>query len=135
MRFEVNKHSDGGLSLHEFLQYMKTAKPGAYTLEVKKGRKRTLPQNALYWQRSQCIANYTGDTKEALHEYFMQQRGYVRPLSFKTGPLQLPVRMSSTELNTEQFSQLMAEQDELTRFLNEGKPPHEWLKLPTTETA
>lgn len=65
--------------------------------------KRTLDQNALYWMWMDIIANYIGDSKEAVH----QDMGYhflPRIVSSQTGN-SYPV--STTKLNTKEMSEYM----------------------------
>lgn len=93
--------------------------------ELKK--QRTPDQNRLYWARNAELSSETGYSKEALHEQFMVRAGYGKRLKFKSADYFF--RVSSTELDTKQFSVLMGYQDELAQFLNEDRQPDQMIRL------
>jgi len=93
--------------------------------ELKK--QRTPDQNRLYWARNAELSSETGYSKEALHEQFMVRAGYGKRLQFKSADYFF--RVSSTELDTKQFSVLMGYQDELAAFLNEDREPDQMIRL------
>lgn len=93
----------------------------------KVNKPRSLPQNSLYWKRNEELSSETGYSKEALHEQFMARAGYGKRIKYPTA--EYFFRVSSTELDTKQFSQLMGYQDELAAFLNEDREPDQMIRL------
>jgi hypothetical protein len=90
-------------------------------------KQRTPDQNKLYWKRNEELSSETGYSKEALHEQFMARAGYGRRVKYGTADYFF--RVSSTELDTKQFSVLMGYQDELAAFLNEDRESDQMIRL------
>lgn len=108
--------------------------PGFYMFSPRKeGPPRKLNQNALYWLRiDRLISQPEIDlTEYGLHAYLMKKCGYTHTKIFRGESVE--DRESSTQLTVAEFSRLMAEQDELARFANEGREPQHYLILPTTD--
>lgn len=93
----------------------------------KVNKSRTIPQNSRYWARNQELAEFTGYSRENLHEEFMRKCGFGKQVLAHT--TNYFFRISSTELDIKQFSELMTCQDELVNFLNEGVEPENQIRL------
>lgn len=74
-----------------------------YLAEVKVYRKkRSLPQNKLYWMWLRCISDETGNDEKALHEYFSSEfLNWEGSMIFGN---YVAVRKSTAELDTKEFT-------------------------------
>ena len=79
---------------------------GSYTIEVKVQKKRrTVPQNALYWMWLSIIAEHTGDDAESLHEAFKRM---FLPKSFRmVMGREVEVDITTTTLSTADMAAYM----------------------------
>ncbi len=76
---------------------------GNVTISVKECREtRSIAQNKLYWLWLTCIADETGNNKDALHEFFKEKYLSVKryEVSFKSGCESGIARESTTDLDT-----------------------------------
>lgn len=115
-------------------KWKQKAAEGWYSFTPRKeGLPRKLNQNNLYWLRCEVLSldPSCNLSKQGVHEYLMRSAGYAKATEFR-GEL-IYDRESSTQLTVQEFSYLMAEQDKLAAYFNEGREPHEYLILPTTE--
>jgi len=78
---------------------------GSYVVEIEKEKsKRSLSQNNYLWGVVyKTIANYNGDTKQALHDYFV--RTLLPPKFIKVMGKEIKVPSSTTELNKVEFGE------------------------------
>lgn len=77
-----------------------------FTIKVKREvKKRTIPQNKLYWLWLGCIADETGNDIDALHQYFVKQYLGVETMEIFGEVIERP--LSTTKLNTEQFTEYL----------------------------
>lgn len=114
--------------------FSSTQKPGQYIVSLRRqGPPRRLNQNALYWKRIDvlCSQSEIDLTESGLHEYLMIKCGYAVTKVFRGQVIY--DRESSTSLTIDEFSRLMAEQDELARYCNEGREVYEYITLPGAE--
>ena len=77
------------------------------TLEPKR-RKRTSPQNALWWVYMTILSKETGYTKDEMHEICKYQFLKAEKVDEKTGET-FPYLRSTTELSKQEFSELLEE--------------------------
>jgi hypothetical protein len=72
--------------------------------ELKRQRKsRTVSQNKLYWMWLSCIAEETGDTREAIHEFY--KNTFLNfTVEYKAFELLFIRKKSTTELDTKEFT-------------------------------
>lgn len=84
--------------------YIDKCKEGiVYSVEIKKKTiRRTLPQNSLYWLYVTCIADETGNDKEAIHDEL--RRLFLPVHSGELGGRPIEKLTSTTTLNTVQFT-------------------------------
>ncbi len=74
-----------------------------FTMSLKRYRKRrTLPQNSLYWLWLSCIADETGDASKDLHLYFTGE--YLPTATIEVMGKQITKPVSTKKLNTKQFT-------------------------------
>lgn len=72
--------------------------------ELKRQRKsRTISQNKLYWMWLSCIAEETGDTKEAIHSFYSESLLNLQTEYVAFGE-KWTRRKSTTELDTKEFT-------------------------------
>ena len=116
---------DGQLRIDDqqsYKSWLKTLKPGCLVVTIRNQRKkRSLPQNNLHWLRCEYLADYSGYSKEAIHELLMHACNYHDKL-YIDGQ-EHHVRWTSTTLSTVQFSELFKKQQALADWLSgDGEP-------------
>ena len=75
-----------------------------YEVVVKrKTKRRTLRQNSLYWLYITALADWTGNDKDDLHEYFADK--FLPHVDAEVFDKMVTKRISTTELDTAGFSQ------------------------------
>ena len=111
-----NKTKDGFLD--RVVSYLERLRDGEYILEIVKTKnQRTAAQNRLYWKWLSLISDYTGYTKEEMHEYFKQEYLPSKEVLGK----QIP--KSTTDLDTKGFTDYLKKIEQMTKQYN--------IKLPT----
>ena len=92
-------------------------------------RTRTKLQNALYWKRNTILAEGIGvPTKESMHLILLEDCGYINKI--EVAGLEHLIYMSSKDLSTNEFSELMKRQTEIAQFMNEGRDVELYIRLP-----
>jgi len=73
-----------------------------WVIDIKRHRKRrTLPQNKLYWVFLGCISSETGNNRDTLHDYFRKKfLGYKH---YEVFGEEIKRLRSTTELSTKEF--------------------------------
>lgn len=78
-----------------------------WAVEIKQYRKkRTNPQNALYWKWVHLIATETGNEPDLIHEYLKER--FLPPQTIKIAGNEIQVPGSTTKLNTAQMTDYMS---------------------------
>ena len=87
----------------DIIQAIEKLKDAHWVVEVKQYRKRrTIPQNSLYWVFLNCIAKETGNDSNTLHDYFREKfLGWKEYEAFGETKRRL---ISTTDLDTKQFN-------------------------------
>jgi hypothetical protein len=102
MRWTLHNVTEIG-ALYEYMQRLPLDKC-AYDVEIKKKTKRrTIPQNRLYWLYLTAIATETGNDRDDLHSYFAGK--YLSARSVNLGGSQTQVRGTTTDLDTKAFTE------------------------------
>lgn len=100
MKFTITNQYDRR-SVASYIEKLTEGK--RYEVTVSTVRKsRTVPQNKLYWLWLNCISAETGNDKGDLHFYFSEK--YLPPHEFSIGSVKIVRPISTTELDTAQFT-------------------------------
>ena len=89
-----------------FLNSLPLTNPWLVTIK-ECNRRRSLPQNSLYWTWLTIMANESGFIKDDLHDCFKVDILGMKDLQYKGKTVQIP--RSTTELNTKQFGEFLDE--------------------------
>lgn len=108
MNFKIQSQSDKVKLISEIEKLDESKK---YDVSIKVQRQiRSLPQNRLYWLKVSCICDETGSDKDQIHEELKKM--FLPPKMVKSlyGFL-MDVPMSTTELDTKQFTDFLEKID------------------------
>jgi len=72
---------------------------------TKTSKKRSIPQNKLYWKYLACIEENTGNDANDLHEYFKDK--FLQKQLIEVLGRQILVEASTTKLNTKAFKEYL----------------------------
>ena len=110
MRIEVDIKVDGGKVVagrSKLIKAIQTFQTSSLTVTLEpKRRKRTSPQNALWWVYMTYLSEATGYTKDEIHEICKYQFLQSQKVDEKTGET-FPYLRSTTSLSKQEFSELL----------------------------
>ena len=115
--------------LGNLLKDLATLSPKEWTVEIKeKTKKRTNPQNALYWKYMDLIGGHFGYTKDEMHEEIAARFLGMMERQTRGGELIREPR-STTTLTTKEFGEYMDKIIALGRQENIKLPQPEYFGL------
>lgn len=107
IRVKFNVHS-GSTALMSIINALKTKAEklteGEWEISISPAT-RSLDQNRLYWMWLRCLADFTGETAEGLHEYC--KREYLLPNTFYVFGEYVDGERSTTNLNRKDFTEYL----------------------------